>query len=77
MRGNKQNFLKLGANMATKTRKTTRADTLQKVSDMVGITKKQYPDIEALQALDSDKLSRTNEAQLKGIIALCEIANGV
>jgi hypothetical protein len=50
---------------------------LQKVSDMVGITKKQYPDIEALQALDSEKLSRTNEAQLKGIIALCEIANGV
>tara|TARA_Y100000004_G_C8857960_1_gene387675 strand:+ start:448 stop:582 length:135 start_codon:yes stop_codon:yes gene_type:complete len=44
---------------------------------MVGITRKQFPDNEILQNLDSDKLQRLNEAQLKAVAELCKIANGV
>ena len=76
MRGNKRNFLQQGTDMVTK-RKTTRADTLKDVSTMVGITRKQFPDNEILQNLDSDKLQRLNEAQLKAVAELCKIANGV
>ena len=74
MRGNKQNSLELGTNMAT--RKTTRQATLEAVSSMVGILKKEYPSVEEIQTLDDDKLSRLNEAQLKGFVALGKLAIG-
>lgn len=74
MRGNKLNFLELGTNMAT--RKTTRQATLEAVSSMVGILKKEYPTVEEIQTLDDDKLSRLNEAQLKGFVALGKLAIG-
>jgi hypothetical protein len=55
-------------------RKTTRADTLERVSDYVAIMRKQYPDNEKIQKLDSEKLARLNEAQLHGFNAIVEIA---
>ncbi|MEE3020414.1 MAG: hypothetical protein VX313_04115 [Bacteroidota bacterium] len=55
-------------------RKTTRADTLARVSDYVAIMRKQYPDNEKIQKLDSEKLARLNEAQLHGFNAIVEIA---
>ena len=55
-------------------RKTTRADTLSRVSDYVAIMRKQYPDNEKIQKLDSEKLARLNEAQLHGFNAIVEIA---
>lgn len=74
MRGNRLNSLELGTNMAT--RKTTRQATLEAVSSMVGILKKEYPTVEEIQTLDDDKLSRLNEAQLKGFVALGKLAIG-
>tara|TARA_Y100001937_G_scaffold105343_1_gene146125 strand:- start:1184 stop:1369 length:186 start_codon:yes stop_codon:yes gene_type:complete len=58
------------------TRKTTRQATLESVSSMVGILKKEYPTIDEIQILDDDKLSRLNEAQLKGFVALGKLAIG-
>ncbi len=74
MLGNKQNFFLIGGNMPT--RKTTRQATLESVSSMVGILKKEYPTIDEIQILDDDKLSRLNEAQLKGFVALGKLAIG-
>jgi hypothetical protein len=36
--------------------------------------RKQYPDNEKIQKLDSEKLARLNEAQLHGFNAIVEIA---